>query len=66
MKAEIVAQREDLMTKEQSWRTAAARCKELDGMIKFRDDADARRGTLRKKELEELKAGKETIEASRS
>ena len=35
-------------------------------MIKFRDEADARRDILRKKDLEELKAGKETIEASRS
>ena len=47
-------------------RTVAAGCKELDGMIKFRDEADARRGTLRNKELEDLKTGKEMIEASRS
>ena len=66
LKADNIAQREALMTKEQSWRNAAARCKELDGMIKFRDEADACRDTLRKKELEEMKAGKETIEASRS
>ena len=42
LKAENVAQREALMTKEQSWRRAAARCKELEGMIKFRDKVDTR------------------------
>ena len=66
VKAENVAQREALMTKERSWRNTEARCKELDGMIKFRDEADTYRDILQKKELEEMKAGKETIEASRS
>ena len=66
LKAENVSQREVLMTKERSWRGAAARCKELEGMIKFIDDVDARRDVLRQKELKELEACKETIEASRS
>ena len=42
MKAELVTLREALMTKERSWRTAVSRCKELDGMIKFRDETDIR------------------------
>ena len=54
------------MTKERSLRTTAARCKELEGMVKFWDEADVRQEILRKKELEELKKDKETIEASRS
>ena len=66
LKAENVAQREALMTKERYWRNTAARWKDLHGRIKLRDEVDARRDTLRKKELKELKAGKETIEASRS
>ena len=66
LKAENITKRETLMTKERSWRNAAASCKELDGMIKFKDEADALRDILWKKELEELKVGKETIEASRS
>ena len=66
LKAEIVAQREVLMTKERSLRTTAARCKELEGMVKFRDEADARWEILRTKEFEELEKDKETIEDSRS
>ena len=66
MKAELVTLQEALMTKERSLRTTAARCKELEGMVNFWDEADVRREILRKKELEELKKDKEMIEASRS
>ena len=66
MKAELVTLREALMTKERSLRTAVSRCKELDGMIKFRDEANIRRDAPRRTELEEIKADKETIEASQS
>ena len=54
------------MTKERSLRNVAARCKELEGMVKFRDEADDRREILCKKEFEELEKDKETIEDSRS
>ena len=66
MKAEIVAQRVALMTKERSLRTTVSHCKELEGMVKFRDEADARWEILRTKEFEELEKDKETIEDSRS
>ena len=54
------------MTKERSLRTTAARCKELEGMVKFRDEADAYRESLCNREFEELEKDKETIEDSRS
>lgn len=54
------------MAKIRSLKTAEARCKELEGMVKFRDEADARRESLRKQEFEELEKDKETIEDNRS
>ena len=54
------------MVKTRSLKTTEARCKELEGMVKFRDEADARREILCKKEFEELEKDKETIEDSRS
>ena len=65
-KAELVTLREALMTKARSLKTTAAHCKEPEGMIKFRDDTDTRRESLRKKEFEELEKDKETIKDSRS
>ena len=54
------------MTKQRSLRTTAARCKDLEGMVKFKDEADARQEILRKKEFDEREKDKETIEDSRS
>ena len=65
-KAEIVTLREAVVAKTRSLKTAMDRCKELEGMIAFRDEVDARRAIIRKQELEELEKDKETIEASRS
>ena len=41
------------MTKARSLKTAADRCKELEGMVKFKNEADALRESLRKREFEE-------------
>ena len=65
-KAEIITLREAVVARTWSLKTATDRCKELEGMVEFRDAADARRESIRKQELEELGKSRETIEASRS
>ena len=65
-KAELVTLREAVMARMRSLKTAEARCKELEGMVKFRDDDDARRESIRKQEFEELQRDRKTIEDSRS
>ena len=54
------------MAKTWSLKTAKDRCEELEGMVEFRDAADARRESIRKQELEELEKDRKTIEDSRS
>ena len=65
-KAELVTLREALMARTWSLKTTEARCTELEGMVKFRDDDDARRESIRKQEFEELERDRKTIEDSRS
>ena len=66
LKAENATQREALVTKDRSRKDAATRCKDLEDMIKFRDEAHAHRDIVCRKELKELESGKEEIEACRS
>ena len=65
-KAEIVTLREAVVAKMRSLKTATDRCKELEGMVAFRDGVDARRAVVCQQELEELEKNRETAEASRS
>ena len=65
-KAEIVTLREAVVTRTRSLKTAKDRCKELEGMVEFRDAADARRESIRKQEFEELEKDRKAIEDSRS
>ena len=66
LKEENATQRETLVTKERSRKDAATCCKELEDMIKFRDQAGARRDIVRCKELKTLESAKKAIETSRS
>ena len=66
LKEENATQREALVTKERSQKDVAARCKDLEDKIKFRDEADARRDIVCRKYLKELESGKEAIKTSRS
>ena len=65
-KAELVTLREVVMARTRSLKTTEARCKELEGMVEFRDAADARRESIHKQEVEELERDMKTIEDSRS
>ena len=66
LKEENTTQREALLTKERSRRDVAARCKDQEDRMKFRDEADARRDIVRQKELKDLESGKEEIKSCRS
>ena len=55
-----------MVTRTRSQKTATDRCKELEGMVEFRDAADARRESIRKRGLEELEKDRKTIEDSQS
>ena len=54
--------REAVVTRTRSLKTAKDRWKELEGMVEFRDAADARRESIRKRELEELEKDRTTIQ----
>ena len=47
-KAEIVTLREAVVAKTRSLKTVTDRCRELEGMVAFRDGVDARRAIVRK------------------